>query len=289
MSVAVLTPHLRFNLVDMTDTPYEVGDGTAFPMQVTLAQIEEIFYRVKDAWFTGGEITYSVATVPQTFSAPSTAPTNRTLQIDSSTSQSRGYSLEGPHIYNGPEYDAGNGVNFSDIGDKEYAMWADVWNLSDQCVDAFRYDADDPASLQGGDSAWFGDRDTFAGAFVKVFRGNRVAVIKADPSHGFFNPANQFYLEIEFCYYDYGLLPFAGSTRLESPFVGDIGSGTAMNLCNYVIQLSDSNCSCPFYFSSAGSTDQTGSDFIHQAYEWWPYAKNSPAVPVWGDTTGLKL
>jgi len=32
----------------------DVGDGTDFPMLVTLDQLAEIMYRVRDAWFTAG-------------------------------------------------------------------------------------------------------------------------------------------------------------------------------------------------------------------------------------------
>jgi hypothetical protein len=293
MGNRVTTPDLRFEFVngwltggtDPADGSVECGDGTAFPMEVTLDQVAEIFYRVKDAWFTGGQADWKIdifGTPSASFSAPTSAPTNRRLDIDSLTYQQRGYCKLGADDYNGATYDAGIGNYYSDISDNENGMW----KYGD---DAFSYIQDDPNNLQGGDPEWWGV--TGAGAKARVYRGNRVAVVKANPTDGLYASTNKFYLEIEMYWYDYApVLNFFGGTNIYN---GVDGSGDwssySIEICNYVLRLSTGDATCPVYFPTLGTLDQTGTDFIHEAQVWWPYAKNNPAVPVWDSATGLPL
>jgi hypothetical protein len=53
-AAAVFTRMKRVEFVEKTAE--EVGDGTAWPMLVTMEQLAEILYRVKDAWFTAGSV-----------------------------------------------------------------------------------------------------------------------------------------------------------------------------------------------------------------------------------------
>jgi hypothetical protein len=48
--VTTFSPRITF----VKKTAEEVGDGTDFPMLVTIDQLAEIMYRVRDAWFTAG-------------------------------------------------------------------------------------------------------------------------------------------------------------------------------------------------------------------------------------------
>lgn len=295
MGNRVTTPDLRFEFVngwltggtDPADGSVECGDGTAFPMQVMLDQVAEIFYRVKDAWFTGGSASWEISGSPQTINAATDAPANRTLEIDGSTYQKRGYTILDAYPYNGPTYDAGIGNYYSDIADNENGMWKDAWNDPDH-VDAFSYEQDDPNSIQGGDPEWWGD--TGLGVYAKVFRGKRVAVVKADPADGLYAPTNQFFLEIEMYWFDYGIVPFGGSTNIYNS-QGGFGdfSSRAVLISNYILRLATGDATCPVYFDALGSTNETGTDFIHEPQVWWPYAKNNPAVPVWDSATGLPL
>lgn len=64
-----------------------------------------------------------------------------------------------------------------------------------------------------------------------------------------------------------------------------------------VFKLKDSAPSCPFYgtaivgypYSYLDGTIQGTEDFVIEAKEWWPYAKDSPPVPIWNTTNGAKL
>jgi len=295
MGKGVVTRMKRFEFVngwmtggtDPADGSVECGDGTAFPMEVTLDQVAEIFYRVKDAWFTGGSASWEVSGSPQTMEAPTDAPTNRTLEIDGVTYQRRGYTILDAYPYNDPTYDAGIGNYYSDIADNENGLWKDAWNDPDH-VDAFSYEQDDPNSTQGGDAEWWGD--TGLGVYAKVYRGKRVAVVKLDPEDGLYAATNKFYLEIEMYWIDYGVVPFGGSTNIydSQGGFGDFSS-RAVNICNYILQLAGGDATCPVYFDALGSTNETGTDFIHEPQKWFPYAKGNPAEPVWDFETGAKL
>jgi hypothetical protein len=295
----VTTPNLRFEFVkgwltgsDPADGSVKCGNGTAFPMEVTLDQVAEIFYRVKDAWFTGGSASWDISWETQTINAATDAPTNRRLDVGASTYQQRGYCKLGGDDYNGATYNSGIGSYYSDIADNENGMWKDAWNDPDH-VDAFSYEQDDPNSTQGGDPEWWGDEGLGfygLGVYAKVFRGKRVAVVKADPADGLYAPTNQFFLEIEMYWYDYGVVPFGGGTNIynsEGGF-GDFSS-RAINICNYILRLETGDATCPVYFDALGSTNEWGSDFIHEPQVWWPYAKNNPAVAVWNINNGAKL
>lgn len=295
MGNRVTTPNLRFEFVngwmtggtDPADGSVECGDGTAFPMEVTLDQVAEIFYRVKDAWFTGGSASWDVFGSPQTLNASTSAPANRSLEIDGVTYQTRGYTILDAYPYNGATYDAGIGNYYSDIADNENGLWKDAWNDPDH-VDAFSFEQDDPNSIQTGDPNWWGMAS--AGAFAKVYRGKRVAVVKLDPADGLYAATNKFYLEIEMYWFDYGVIPFGASTNIYNS-QGGFGdfSSRAINICNYILRLQTGDATCPVYFDALGSSNETGTDFIHEPQEWFPYAKDNPAVPVWDSATGAKL
>lgn len=295
MGNRVTTPNLRFEFVngwltggtDPADGSVECGDGTAFPMEVTLDQLAEIFYRVKDAWFTGGSASWEISGSPQTINAATDSPLHRTLEIDAVTYQKRGYTISGAYPYNDATYDAGIGNLYSDIADNENGMWKDAWNDPDH-VDAFSYHQDDPNSIQGGDPEWWGD--TGLGVYATVFRGKRVAVVKLDPADGLYAATNKFYLEIEMYWFDYGVVPFGGGTNIYNSLsgAGDFSS-RAVFISNYILRLATGDATCPVYFDALGSTDETGTDFIHEPLEWWPYAKDNPAVPVWDTDNGAKL
>lgn len=293
MAKGVVTRMKRFEFVngwmtggtDPADGSVECGDGTAFPMEVTIDQVAEIFYRVKDAWFTGGSAAWEVTGSPFSIYAPTSAPANRTLEIDGVTNQSRGYTILDAYPYNGATYDAGIGNYYSDIADNENGLWKDAWNDPDH-VDAFSYIQDDPNNTQGGDPEWWGD--TGLGAYAQVHRGKQVAVVKLDPADGLFAATNQYFIEFEMYWQDYGIVPFGGGTNIYNGAFGDFSS-YAVLICNYILKLASGDATCPVYFAASGSANETGTDFIHQPQVWFPYAKGNPAVPVWDTATGVKL
>jgi hypothetical protein len=254
------------------------GPGTAFPLEVTLDQIAEIFYRVKDAHYAGGNITWEVFGSPVTYPAPTAAPANRALEVNGTTYQKRGYTKVGASTYGGVLYDAGNGVDYSDI-DREIGIWGgDTWHGST----AFSYEADDPNNTEGSTSQWWGL--VGAGANVRAVFGGRIAVVRNDPSDEVFAATNRFFIEFEFAWFDYNtVLNFGGGTNIYDGVEGD-WSANATVACDYVIRIQTGDVTCPIYFSSL-YPPVGGSDVIHAATAWWPYATTT-GDPAWDDATG---
>ena len=70
------------------------------------------------------------------------------------------------------------------------------------------------------------------------------------------------------------------------------GSPSEMLDGNLILKLSGvgNEISCPIYGAmEPGLMSITSTDWIFEATEWFPYAKNSPPVPVWDTATGLPL
>lgn len=289
----IFTPLLRATFVKgevTTGTPTDgfvaCGDGTAFPMLVTLKQLEEIMYRVKDAWFTGGNIAWiSSSSVSDSVYASTTAPAHRSY-IERGTfifkNQRRGYSTDTINPFVGPAYDRGDGNLAWDISDSEYGMFT---NSGFGSFSPFEYGSFNQNDVSPGSDWWSRQYE------VVVDISNRVAVVRVSPTDGFFAPTNKFYLELNF-YISWGMGYGYVYGSTNASYFGD--SSLLSNVCRYVIRLSpcdgSNDISCPFYFGpSEEVSSPTASDFIHKAKEWWPYAKDSPPTPVWSSTTGAKL
>jgi hypothetical protein len=285
MSAGVFTADLRFTFVDKTAG--EVGDGTAYPMEVTWDQIAEIFYRVKDAWFTGGSAEWKVTGSTVSISAPTTAPTNRRLDVSASTYQQRGYCKLGSDDYNGATYNSGTGSYYSDIAASEYGIWRSAWKTPH--IDAFSFGQDDFNGTQSSNSQWWGTSYVGVGVKAEVKRGDSVAVVKLDPADGLFAATNKFYLEIEMLWTDYYPVPYFGGTNKYDDGYGNDWSAYAAPICRYILRLESGDATCQVYFAADAWSEESGLDFIHEATEWWPYAKDSPAVAVWDAGTGAKL
>lgn len=288
MSAGVFTADLRFTFVDKTAG--EVGDGTAYPMEVTWDQIAEIFYRVKDAQFTGGSASWKVTVYDvgfSTISAPTTAPTNRRLDVSASTYQQRGYCKLGGDDYNGATYNSGTGSHYSDIAASEYGIWRDAWKTPH--VDAFSFEQDDFNGTQSSNSQWWGTPFVGVGVRAEVKRGDSVAVVKLDPADGLFAATNKFYLEIEMLWTDYYPVQYFGGTNIYDDGYGYDWSAYAEPICQYILRLESGDATCQVYFAADAWSEESGTHFIHEATEWWPYAKDAPPVAVWDADTGAKL
>lgn len=294
---------------DPADGSVECGDDTAYPMLVTLDQIAEIFYRVKDAQFTAGSLDYVYSGFSQSILPPANLHTNRAYEKNSATHVYRGYTaqsnaIEPPTSYLTNPYNAGNSIYFQDIANRESAIYLPkvftspgyygpngtdfYWSLGQ--INAFSYYS--KGSVPNiEDYYWFhtspaGYADNNVGLIE--FNG-KVAVIKVNPTDSDVAPTNLYYLGVFF--YAETFPPIGPGTWASSmtEYVDPTGTN-ATYVCDYVIKLSSSSeARCKIYIIDDIYDSVDGSDFVHQAVEWWPYAKNSPSEPVWGLTTGLKL
>lgn len=359
MSAGVFTNQYRVNFVkgylDGVSDPdaggIPCGVNTFHNVEVTLEQLEELLYRVKDAWFTAGSFLARVTdTIDEDeFDAVSIAIATGTPSPDYASYEEhsndtvtfvfRGYheysnDIETNHLpfsdYFGESYDVGEygvdwfGDTYRDVKDNERIMFSDVFNrdlakgqtntvtgISHQIyyvggsIGAGLPDVG-YGLLSSGKSN--GDEITAAGLFLSLwedpwygFDGTnglaRVAVIG-----NFENPAsqgNRFFISLIFSTaHDYDgdgssfIPPILSSNTVPSYY-----NLSASPVCNLVIRLASGDVTCPLYakmdptMSESGDVyySFSGTDFVLQAQEWWPYAKDSPPTPVWDSTTGVKF
>lgn len=321
---AVITPEYRFRFVEKSLS--EVGDGKPFPMEVTgatvaekLDKIAEIYYRVKDAQFAGGYIDwYWNETSHYTMLPPSAVPSNRSYSLGVGESYTfRGYTTQvedenGATVsahnsdYLAEAYDRGDGEEWRDIDDNERGMWLvgvrdesqipttlPLWNDKDgypEMTNAFSYycfteafsSYESPSNLFFIAQDWVNDDPVpnLGSADVEVVFNGQIAIVRESPSDPFWAVTNKFYIGLQFTSQDIGYIP---TFSTDSSLV----SGSPETPCNFVISISSGDLSCPIY---ADTTDValTGSDFVLEAIEWWPYVKLG-GLPVWDSTTGAKL
>ena len=289
---------------DPADGSVECGDGTPRPLEVTgatiavkLDKIAEIFHRVKDAYFTAGDIHFS--SVDVTIHSATSAPSDRSLYDAMIGYQGRGYhtlvtvganTIPARFLpYLGDEYDDGSGGMYRDISDNEAGIHLTyqsgelpTWNNASIGVatTAFYYFAtSDPLTA---DPLWFYSVDSspaYYDAMGAVLVGGKIGYVLANPSDSIFTSTTRFFLTLDFTTSEGGYSLYASTLKTDDP----------TSVCNYVMRLSTGDLSCPMYpdaYSTAGGS-ASGSDFIHEATEWWPYAKAGGAV--WNTGTGAKI
>ena len=316
----VFTPDLRVRFVEKTSA--EVGEGTPFPAQASLDQIAQIYFRAKTAEWQGGEITAfwddsDAAVYPDSKSvivAPSSPPTpgttNHQFAVDAYNSlmwyYTRGYCTPDPvplfsEGYMGESYPAYDVSYRRDIDIDERAMWLPEFTDSPTvCTTAFSWDSADLSSaasdapvLQGyGQTIPYGSPYYYQMPFSVLFSGE-IAVVLSAPGASFWGAGNAYYLGVRVrtanaasAYTLTGWYGFDGLDTVSATFLNPLHCG------NYVMRLAnDTDVSCKLYTEMWIGEDSAGTvgNLIHKVTEWWPYAKDSPAVPVWNSATGEKL
>ena len=286
---------------DPADGSVECGVGTAFPMAVTLDQIAEIFYRAKDAWFTSGSLididSGGVGTESLTFTG--TDPSGVLVTDDTDYKSQRGYytvdTVPAAHDgYFGTAYTV-SGTDVREVATNERCMWippSDVAFSGDALGSGFSgysgpeigcafstYMIIDTSTEPTGYALTFepwpdvATYPVFTGITKElwlIFSGEIAWVGGEGP----FDPAAALYLGVYF--------EVNGS---GSDFSTLVGSGYLLDE-SLALELSSGTVTCPLYGNEGSGS---GTDFTCTVKEWWPYAKDSPAVPVWDADTGLKL
>jgi hypothetical protein len=278
-------------------TAGEVGDGTDFPMLVTLDQLAEIMYRVRDAWFTAGSLEVFGYTL--TIQAGTTYPLASSIIADDESLfdteyfYARGYNVSGTVAAAFVSYFAAPyaiySTNYQDC-DSEVGIWFPDYGILGSPIisrggssnfrcgfshivgcsnsDPWSYIPPDVYTAIGIDND-SGISNTQASLWVD-FTGE-VAYVGDNP----LDPAAELYLGVEMN----GSMAGGGvRTKIDGYHTDDTGA-------NFVLGLAGGDSvSCKLY---SGVTHDSVSDFVLQAQRWWPYADASGAV--WDEDTGLKL
>lgn len=324
-AVSIVEPRVRFRKgwltggVDPADGSVECGDGTEFPMLVTADQLHEIAYRVYDAVFTSGSMTYSPPfyTTLSVQNSPGTAPIDLgppAVWADKAEAEvlaSGDVFTERGLIYGfkhntddlSPEKDhlmgvvyhfdtANFGANLDGFDYREYKIDRPIsqWDGLPESSDLASRILVSPAYDTNTDKQ-FGFRQIFAAES----NGNTATI------YGIWATASVAYIggggltsSLEVAYFGADD-PYdtAASLYLQLKFqiITDIGfstlkSGTFDTIrCNLVLQLAEGyTISCPIYGNQFESA--FGTDFVCQAFRWWPY-ETTAGLPAYDTNTGL--
>jgi hypothetical protein len=309
---------------DPADGSVECGDGTHYPLEATLDQIAEIYYRARDSYLTGSiTTTYTSSSAPELLAITTTGFTGTpstdlvesgvTSEGETTLSQ-RAYStgdVAGFAQYFGSAYSV-NGQDFYDAN-SELAIYSLPFNsynsrsgLTQNFFTTFSEDAVrfHPITMPSFYSAYHEiyRNDTTApqsgiyiyeaissstGAFSSS-GGVQIAWIDDNESGNPLDPLNRKFINFHFALRQNFI--YGGAEPSYSTFQSYDTSNT---LVNFNVELSTSTLSCPLYAGNRGYaafdgiTHSGGINLV--VTKWWPYAKDSPAVPVWDADTGLKL
>lgn len=280
---------------DPLDGSVECGAGTSYPLEVTLDQLAEIFYRVKDSAFSG-TISISGGHLITVTGAPAADRLYEgTSSADCDTVAARGYTanlVTGWEPYFGAAYgwDAGllgSGTSY-DVGDNEQAMWilgAIPWLGGGGCglnhslasngfenpsppssysvASYFPADTADPPSF---DAAW-----ESAGLGL-IFSGYVAVTGDGNPT----NPDNRIFVGMGFgvnSSFYISSLKSGGYALIGATLRIVLGGGDTLIL--------------PLYADTSGGYTYSGSITV-TATKWWPY-KTTAGDPAWDSTTGLPI
>jgi len=209
-AVSIVEPRVKFiegwhttEGTDPGDGSVECGEGTAYPMEVTVDQLAEIYYRVKDAKFTSGyfQIHYSLFGDDLTMQVSSVPPSTDLVEIIDNNSSSivsaRGYyAAINDASPEKPLADVGNdlfGVTYyyntltsdlaiRDIQDKESALWSRAGEIIDLNLYGTYWDGSIDLGVPTTGSH---DPTGFRTAFNQTFINDGAAAI-----YGIYNDAN---------------------------------------------------------------------------------------------------
>jgi len=300
----------------------ECGDNTLRPLKVTVKQLYEIMYGVKDAWFTSGSaqtfggsphgvigepaeedplVTSGVGWIDEraySFFAGDTYPYLKHFMKE-------GYAV--PHSLGyGFEADDKERLMFTDIPgtliNQPMAALVDPWrpyiaggyyysDLTFRCGfhhlnGSKGYSTSLPADYGFYTNFTSVGADYYSGMEASLVFSGRVAWVDLNNSRDPFDPLNELYIEMNFIFgsgYS-GIIapPYFYSTR-----VAITSSYQGALGCNLVLQLSNSSVRCPIYYDiPVLVTIGAVSDFVIMAKKWWPYA-NYDGSPKYDENTGM--
>jgi hypothetical protein len=344
MSKGVFTRMKRVEF--MEKTAGEVGDGTAWPMLVTLDELAEILYRVKDAWFTGGSVATTAGEEPSAGLGLSmeggTPPDEYISGSGSGLFYIRGYTWWGPYNYDleheqtdnplldgedmnvldqpyfGDGYNGGllpnqyetppyyfpedyladffpatvdpTGYICRDVGGNERTIW-----LPENAVPTSRINGltlrtafSQEMACSGAGAGYLIDHPAPSQLRLEIYP--EVAWVDENASGNPYDPANKLYLKLRF-----GVLGTASPYDIVAlDTMPDSGFRSYVYATDLVFELADSSPTAKIYFyeeydGEEAASFASASPFTLTAQEWWPYAKGSPAEPVWDSETGVKL
>lgn len=284
-AVSALEPRWKFTEGVISSPAVDqvlVGAGSYYPVKVTLEQLFEIAYRVKDSQITGSvsldiDIGGVTDTISYLFTASDPTLQNNWYDDFSGDWTYRAYSVD--------QVDATEEVQMWE-GNLDTPTSLPVYPPVGQLPvtptglshNADTYNTDGP--ILGAYSVYSTGSGGDAGAYFSLQFSGEVGVY--DPrdsgSRDPFDPENELWIGLEIDAYDYTISPFGFTSH---DFGGD------QYIADIQIQLSGSTLNVPIYTSAPEVTGGV-STMVVGATEWWPYAYPN-GNPYWNSATGDAL
>lgn len=282
----------RFNFVEKTIG--EVGAGTMWPMLVTLDQVAEIEYRIRDSKLTGAMTeTYTDESDPPAestlvfgFSGDPGASLVESSGTDPEWFSRRAFSAKDVTNFEGhfsATYTIGGSLDpdgyYDAIG--ELSMWSFPvgvefkTGLSQFLTADNEYDPIDPPS----NYACYLDLGGIFPAQASVVFDGSVAWVDDNASGDFFDPLNRKFIGVR--------LEATSSAYITTSFT-TVDGGGYLRGTDFEIELAGDILSCPLYSTSYGPGFSYSGNIRLVATKWWPYDDGN-GNPVWDVDTGLKI
>jgi len=251
------------------------GAGTEFPLKVTRQELFEIYYRVKDAKFSGSlSAAYAFTTLELLFST-TPPPATYYSGTTSDVIVQRAYADQGTPpanltntkemwsaLHSTPSGILSHGIA---IGLTHYAESFSV-PLSDYY----------PYGLNvGGTTEWT--------ARAEIAFGRRVAFVDNAANGNPFDPANDLWIEMSFAAYTEDSV--AAKVDVYTLSTGGANEGPSGSLS---IVLSNSTVTVPLIAEQFSFLVSASSSLSLVATEWWPY-ETTEGYPAWDANTGLDI
>lgn len=141
-----------------------------------------------------------------------------------------------------------------------------------------------------------GSPNPYLGGSVELIISGEVAWVDDNGSGNPFDPLNRLYIGVTFIIRNSfhgttGVIAFCTDTSLLTAPAASSSALLKLKLSGdeqYItapIYVDQDGLESPEYYYEAGSV----TDWIFEATDWWPQAKNSPATAVWNSATGIKI
>ena len=313
-------PHVEYRRgwltggTDPADGSVEVGDRTEYPLEVTVAQMEAINYRIRQVAVGSCslETSYSSTTYEYYFNPP-TLPQDPISQYYSSgdfevyyhdgrvviSSTEAGVesviALYSAEFYHGAPYEVGAAATLASSfwaadPTSEFSLFASAAQVGGfygsgigmltssnrNSIGGSPYTAPTVGAYYTGN----GNTDFPGEDWLTVSLGPEVAFIDTTGSGDPLDPGNQLWLA-------------AAIGNSSSSANGlQFGSDKTYNNCGtFTLDLSGvslGEVSCPLYLRRYGYTVTTALDIVATPSSWWPY-KNQAGQPLWDEDTGASI
>ena len=265
---------------DPADGSVECGEGTSYPLLVTVDQLEEIFYRAKDAVFSGS-VTAEYAFTTLSMLVDGAAPASDFHSgTDADVIVHRSFVTGSPAVNISAEKDIwSEDLVAPSLPISTIATSPQVHGLITgltHYIESF--------DLPSSDYHVRGDDGTgeYTAVLELAFSGH-VAWVDLAASNNPFDPANELWVGIGF--HCYTADPTAAIVDAYTLATGDSNEGESGDL---TIVLSSGPLTCRLYASQFAFLTSAYSDLTLTVTEWWPYLTIAN-LPAWDSATGLPV